>query len=200
LRGSTHFSFGLAIGVAVAGFTGENQIVPITITAAGAGLAALLPDLDEEKSLINSYLFGKIKKKNRKIALFVLGLLLSFVYGYFSLPFWVLLTGIFFSAVAFSPHRSVTHSLLGLGWVIWIMSLALPEYTVAVAMGYASHLFTDALTVSGIPLFWPWRKKITLYGLGIPIRTGEVVDHAIGRISLLLASAGYLYLVGKIIV
>lgn len=62
-------------------------------------------------------------------------------------------------------HRGPTHSLLAL---LAILALggwpALPWAALnlgwLVGWGYASHLAADALTKSGIPLFWPLRVRV----------------------------------------
>lgn len=70
-------------------------------------------------------------------------------------------------------HRNVTHSLLGMVSVGYVWGLVVAHLPAAwgvqgqvmwwVGMAaYASHLFADALTEEGIPLFWPHRYKFGL--------------------------------------
>jgi inner membrane protein len=59
-------------------------------------------------------------------------------------------------------HRGMTHSLLAIGLWIWLLLRGLAwdqELTAAAATGYLSHLAGDWLTVGGIPLLWPWRRR-----------------------------------------
>ena len=72
-------------------------------------------------------------------------------------------------------HRGFTHSAAALVLIVaacWSWQQPAP---LAVAVGYASHLFLDALNPQGIPLFWPlrWRWR----GLFI---TSGLIDHLIG--------------------
>jgi endonuclease YncB( thermonuclease family) len=60
-------------------------------------------------------------------------------------------------------HRSFLHSLLALVLVTLVLGLPLwwitgrPSTTIAVGVGYGSHLFADMMTLGGVQLFWPSR-------------------------------------------
>ena len=58
-------------------------------------------------------------------------------------------------------HRGLTHSLAFLalvgGGLFCFVSMPIG---LGFAAGYASHLFGDFLTDGGIPLFWPWRRRV----------------------------------------
>lgn len=55
-------------------------------------------------------------------------------------------------------HRGITHTLLALVAVGAAAMTALPPlFGVVVTVGYLSHLLSDMLTVSGLPVFWPYR-------------------------------------------
>lgn len=47
---------------------------------------------------------------------------------------------------------------LGYGFP-YISQIIIGYYFLGIGVGYISHLFLDALTVSGVPLFQPWLKK-----------------------------------------
>ena len=72
-------------------------------------------------------------------------------------------------------HRGITHSLLGLAFisaiiyaVIYYYQLDI-QYLIFFNIGYLSHIMTDLLTKSGVPLLFPYKKN-----LKIPIiRTGD---------------------------
>ncbi|RAL24261.1 metal-dependent hydrolase [Thermoflavimicrobium daqui] len=187
MRGFTHFAVGLAVGV---GFTLENQpasLIHSLITIGSAGLAAVLPDIDIEKSTINNLLFQKLKSHQRRFALGSIGAL--FMLGYFvypQLPSWLCFLGIFFIGAAIAKHRTLTHSLLGLLYVAFVVHLALPTYFWPILFGYASHLLLDACTISGVPLLWPYHYNFSLKQLGISIRTGTTFDHMLGVIAILI--------------
>ncbi|MEO0837423.1 MAG: metal-dependent hydrolase [Cyanobacteria bacterium J06643_5] len=125
-----------------------------------AGIGGLLPNLDHPKS--------------------VLGRKLWFI----SYPL---------SAVV--GHRGITHSLLATVFMVitLILVTALPEYNAyrwAIAplcVGYLSHIAGDMLTPSGVPLFYPKKKK---YSLNI-FRTGDWKETVVvGCIGLVVFIAG----------
>lgn len=84
-------------------------------------------------------------------------------------------------------HRGWTHAPpLALALVVAafafgpILFPALPGVGPAFAAGYVSHLAADALTIRGIPLWWPGRDRPSLHLLPRPLRVrtggaGEVV-------------------------
>lgn len=196
LKGKTHLHVGLATGVAVAAFQ-QGSLFTISMSVVAAGIASLLPDIDEDHSKINNWMFQYITKKHRSFALAVMGVLVIIAYFYFHLPFWTLLSGIFAAGVAYAPHRSVTHSLIGVAYVTWVMYLAAPFYLLPVIAGYVSHLVTDGMTVAGVPLLWPWKERMGLKAIGIEIRTGRKFDQVLGWISLCVACIGYFFLIGQ---
>ncbi len=196
MQGKTHLRIGLAAGVGV-GFATSTDFLQLTATVAIAAAASLLPDIDEDGSKINKWLFSSLDRKWRSFALASLGVLLCIFWYFAKLPFWVLLTGIFAAGVAYVPHRSVTHSLLGMSYVLGVIYLANPVYLYAVAAGYFSHLVADAFTVAGVPFLWPYPKKVGFKTIGLEIRTGRETDKYLGRVTLILACVGYAYLLGK---
>lgn len=73
----------------------------------------------------------------------------------------------------FLSHRNITHSIIGLviaSILFFFLFKQFPSYwgistsivLICAMMSYASHLLFDAMTVEGIPLFWPlkWRFGI----------------------------------------
>lgn len=62
----------------------------------------------------------------------------------------------------FFGHRTITHSLLGVWGTGFLVNLINPVWTKAWLVGYGSHLLLDFLTASGIPLLWPWTKRLSL--------------------------------------
>ncbi len=88
-------------------------------------------------------------------------------------------------------HRTITHSLLALLLVSLATWYVDPRLLVYVASGYGSHLVLDFLTVWGIPIFWPVKRRFRL----LRISTGGEVDHVICVLLVLAAS----YLVMSIV-
>ena len=62
-------------------------------------------------------------------------------------------------------HRTITHSFvcyIGLGLLVWAAESFLSDYRAFTAIfffAYASHLIFDMMTVSGVPLFFPFKKN-----------------------------------------
>jgi len=77
-------------------------------------------------------------------------------------------------------HRGPTHSL------VWCLALALAAHLVGAAMsgepigpllalavlaGSLSHVLADGLTVAGVPLWWPFRRRRTVFLGPLAFRT-----------------------------
>lgn len=62
-------------------------------------------------------------------------------------------------------HRGITHSLLAVAAavsaIVWWPQLG-AGLVMAFAVGYLAHLLGDAVTESGIPLFWPLSQRVRL--------------------------------------
>ncbi len=73
----------------------------------------------------------------------------------------------------FFKHRGFFHSILPMIFFMVIVFLFTgnPYYSIAVLIGFGSHLFFDAFTVKGIAFFWP--SKLKLRG---KLRTGGLID------------------------
>lgn len=135
------------------------QIVVIMLVAFFLGsICSLLPDIDSEHSLLQS----KMVKGAKSIPL--LGLFLA------PLIRWVM------KKIGKSiEHRSWTHTLLANCLVTFVVLLvvgfisgattiplsSLFPIPLAVFVGYGSHLFTDSMTISGIPYWKPFNNKPT---------------------------------------
>ncbi len=61
-------------------------------------------------------------------------------------------------------HRGVTHSLIAVMISMWALFNAGANTMLVgpLVIGYLSHILGDLLTKSGVPLFWPWKQKITV--------------------------------------
>ncbi|SFS72099.1 metal-dependent hydrolase [Marininema halotolerans] len=193
MTGNTHLSLGVAAGAFTVAAQGLATDVGACVTAVVvASIGSILPDIDEDGSTLNNLLFRSIKY--RSIALAILGaaaVLLGILKG---LALWVVLAGMYAMAVAFIPHRSFTHSLLSLLLVSGITYMAEPSYMWPLAAGYLSHLLADGITAGGIPLFWPWKKRMGTKNIGFSIRSGDIVDKVTGKVAMYGGSIILLYL------
>jgi inner membrane protein len=121
MMGHTHFTVGIACGLAIA-LLNQATLNDTLLIATVAGAAALLPDIDHPKSSLR-----------RRAGLI----------GHVGL-FWL-------------KHRGITHTLAALMAVsVLAAHFITPVLALAVTVGYASHLITDMMTMSGLPLLWPW--------------------------------------------
>ena len=129
-----------------------DTLAPLTIFAA---LGALLPDLDAAQSQIKYLSFGGLTP------FAPLSVLVNRTLG----------------------HRGVLHSLVGWGAAtLLVLPLALfapPSVPLALSLGYASHLATDACTKSGIPMLFPNRKRYHLLPRPLRLTTGSSAEEAV---------------------
>src|SRR6266567_1034467 len=159
MEGRSHLLVGLTAGVVLDSYMHLSG-APLTMTKSvplslivskivyysAVGFGALLPDIDNARSTLGQK-FGIISKGIQRIA----------------------------------GHRTILHSLLGLVLVailaiglerVVIYFLGLHGYVVpadlistshlvlvGMLFGYVMHIAADALTLGGVPLFWPYRKR-----------------------------------------
>lgn len=144
----------------------------IAIIAAGAALGSLLPDLDASESKIKHLSISGVKP--------------------FLLP-----SQIVYNQVG---HRSFLHSLIGLTYVAIccaaLSALTGREGAIALLVGYASHLLTDAATKSGIPLLYPRTKRFHLLPKALRLTTGSQAEEVIFVILSLCAMTFFLHHLG----
>jgi inner membrane protein len=73
-------------------------------------------------------------------------------------------------------HRGVSHTLL---FAVVTTFLFRPELRAAWCAGLLSHLLLDVITVAGIPLFWPLRRRRVSLSLTTNGSAGEAVLRAL---------------------
>lgn len=176
----THSVFGAG---ALAGASLALGLEPAFYAYPVAVVAALAPDLDNPRSKLGN---GLSRMRSP---------LLNLV----TRPLSWLLRAVSFVLFNTVGHRTLTHSLLGLGafallaGLLW-RALGGPENGLFVALvaGYASHLVADALNTRGVPLLWPAGGEARLLPGGV--KSGGVAELGISLCAV--AVAGYLaYLV-----
>jgi len=124
-------------------------------------LGALMPDIDEPRSTIGRVLF-------------------PISWGIRIFLHW--------------GHRQQTHSFLGLFFFALLMFplfFAEPAWWLAFSFGYLSHLVSDMMTKSGVPLFWPSRTFYYFPGdANYRIKTGSVSEWVLlGILTVILSHA-----------
>ncbi|KIE63994.1 metal-dependent hydrolase [Candidatus Riesia pediculischaeffi] len=86
-----------------------------------------------------------------------------------------------------SGHRGITHSLLFLIIIILSLNPVLErsivsyDFTKSFFLGYFSHIIGDIFTKNGVPLFWPFKTKISL-----PILKNDNIYRVERTISIIL--------------
>lgn len=176
----THSVFGAG---ALAGASLVAGVEPAWYAYPVAVVAALVPDLDNPRSKLGN---GLSKMRSPLLNLL-------------TRPLSWLLRAVSFSLFRTVGHRTLTHSLLGLGafaLLAWLLWRAMPgpgyELFVALVAGYASHLAADALNVPGVPLLWPAGGTVRLFPGGI--KSGGVAELVVAVLAVV--AVGYLaYLV-----
>ena len=170
MNATTHAVFGVAAlaGVAlVAGAEPPAYVYPAAVAA------AWLPDVDNPRSTLGN---GLGKSKNP-------------VLNSVSRPLsWALRTASFV-LVRTVGHRTLTHSLLGVlifALPVWMLLGSFPNLTLALVVGYASHVFADALNTRGVPLLWPLGRPFRLVPGG-GVRSGGAVEVAVALATLAFA-------------
>lgn len=98
-------------------------------------------------------------------------------------------------------HRGITHSLIIVGFLsafLWLSleHLSFGQYIVPLIVGYLSHLLGDFVANSGVPLFYPNRKR---YRFIITFNTGGVAEHVILTIMILFIAWVFINMPVKII-
>ncbi len=98
-------------------------------------------------------------------------------------------------------HRTITHSLLFVGFLACLLSPLIilnKALFIAIILGYLSHLVIDCINKTGVPLFWP--KPIYFIAPGNPrwrIQVGSIQEYILcGVLLLLLAATLYIQGIG----
>ena len=162
MKGASHLLIGLGAAAVVqriyAPFGDSWQA--LALAGAAAVVGALLPDVDSDESVIRQAT-GTARSGGCVGKLASLGI----------------------SAIT-GGHRVGTHTAVA--WLVisaiaWAVGRVanLPYIAIAFSVGYLSHLLADALTVEGVPLFWPLTKRrVCLLPSFIAIRTGSFFEYA----------------------
>ncbi|MBV9470266.1 MAG: metal-dependent hydrolase [Abitibacteriaceae bacterium] len=149
---STHVLFGINSLWLLDALPPAPDVTNFALLVAVAAFGALLPDLDAAESKLKHLRIGGIKP--------------------FFLPAQFVHRQL--------GHRGLAHSLSGL-IILALMSLPLIAWwgwlpSLALVLGYASHLAADALTKSGIPFFYPSHYRYHLLPLHWRFTTGSQAE------------------------
>ena len=174
MKGKTHAITAAFITTAVLKLPMEVTSIPIIMAGT---IGALVPDIDITNSKITHMITHNnsnnilIQNLLKFIILNLLGLIGCLFY---SKNIYPLLLSAFLSILSLTEHRTLSHSLLSLGIVVWLVSMIIPnkQIAIAVGLGYLIHLLEDMLNVTGTPLLYP----IIIKKQRIPIITNKVAE------------------------
>jgi inner membrane protein len=166
MLGKTHIAIGLAATAIM--YTHEPHKLPIALAV--AGISSLLPDIDEEHSIVRRKV-DVIPGIPLGFPLLLAGDYFSYQYHYLSLLSAILIA-VFIGFAYFTKHRGFTHSLLGFAAFAIIMALSDKTILVPALIGYSAHLIADACTNTGIMLLYPKKERFGMHLLS----TGSVMD------------------------
>jgi len=154
MMGRTHVAAGVAAGLAVAAATGQVDQTPI-LAYGLAGAAALLPDLDQHRSLASRSLANKplhMILRHFRHRRFTHSLLGTAMFAVASLALW-----------------AAASSVLDVSFMFWVAALA----------GWTSHLVADSFNKQGIHLFYPLVfKRVEWISVPLPraLRISTIYD------------------------
>lgn len=182
MKGTTHLSFGVATGIATSFilkdlFTPTQQLIFISTCAVGS----ILVDIDNDKSMLGNDIkpFSTfIQNKFGHRILLHAPLFLILLYNVFNILInltsnyikqrnivlniivCIFVLMVFLSNLKGNKFIKTILLYLIIPLVIWQQCLLDLNYTLyGFIFGYTGHLLLDFMTVGGLPLFYPFRKK-----------------------------------------
>ena len=169
MNGQTHKLGGLCTGIVtssllVQDLSSSKQILLAGILISGSLIGSLIPDIDHRQSQIG---------KKMKITSFIVNKLC----GHRKLTHAPLLYIVLFTIFLFPAILSGNFNTLYFNFILGIL------------LGIASHLFLDSLTVSGIPLLYPFKKE--KYHL---LKYSTNRKEYLPKILILLSTVAFLYI------
>lgn len=157
----THIITGVTLSSAAAIASGIS-ITPMFVVIAAIG--SIFPDLDHPKGALNQ----KILLVNNGLFKLITYLLLAGLMYFYGSSYidskLIIFIVIMLTAIGFSRHRSVTHSLFGAGFMaaflyglnsLYSINLILPF-----TLGILTHIFADMFNPEGVELLWPCKRNI----------------------------------------
>ena len=169
MLGKTHFSVGMAAGIAIC----RPQTMPMLI--AGAGLAAFggtICDIDVETSDAHEQVDRMLVVAVIMVAAVIVMDFIFRVGIYRRLMANCNIARVIIGSLAFlvicafgkeQPHRSFMHSFLALAMLSICVYIIFPDMTPYFMVGFMSHMFIDVFNRKREKLFWPVGKGFCLH-------------------------------------
>lgn len=166
----THVTAGVTLSSIVGIMLGYPMTLKFLVVAA---IGALFSDVDHPKGSINQKVLLVHNLIFKTITYLGFAAIL-YIYGpkymdktviYYTIPIFI--------AIAFSRHRSITHSILGCIGMVVFLKLIKTKYQIDIiapfVFGMVSHIVLDMFNPEGVELLWPNKKN---YRFPITVRTG----------------------------
>ena len=162
MTGKTHAGIGSVVYVAICSkLPGKFNYMAMIVVI----LAAILPDIDHPKSMINKYILP-FKNKTTKVTIYVcLGIIILWFDFLYTKEIALKSLALSFIIIGLSTHRNgLLHSFTGMVFFMVMIGYACKKYSLPplvypFAIGYGSHLIGDMFTKMGVPLFYPFSKR-----------------------------------------
>ncbi|WP_027633414.1 metal-dependent hydrolase [Clostridium hydrogeniformans] len=180
----THVVVGITLSTIVATILNKN-ITLIYIIASFIG--SLFPDVDHPRGSINQRIL-LVNNWICKVLTYLMLAAILYIYGskaldiktiYYTIPFLI--------GIAFSRHRSITHSILGILASMVLINFIKLKYNLDLRdpffVGYISHILLDMFNPQGVELLWPYRKRIKF---PLTVETGGMGEKIVCYIILVI--------------
>ena len=150
MKGTSHAIIGITLSAVIAKQLGQ----PYGISeAAIAGIASLLPDIDEDSSTINKY----VPLSYKKFIYGATGLYMAY-YMYKTRSLALIIPALISILIYITGHRGFTHSIIAAA-LFSITFIKTPAYIYPYIIGYGLHLLCDMFNTKGLPLLYPMQKR-----------------------------------------
>lgn len=184
----THMAVGTTL-TSMAALSAGVKITPAFILAAAFG--TILSDMDHPGGAINNRIL-LVKNNLFKAITYAAFAIALLYYGpkYFDRYLFFYIAPALL-VIAFSHHRGITHSLLGLTGVWLILSLINHRYGVNIifpcVVGMSTHILLDMLNPEGVELLAPYKRN---FRFPLTITTGSIWESLL----FFCFSAGFVYI------
>jgi inner membrane protein len=173
--GRTHIAIGLMTAAII---INPPDLKFAAVCAGVTAFSSILPDVDHPNGLLRR-ISGITPKPLNIIAYFLV--LFWFIYKFQLSTVGVVVLTAATAVSLFMPHRSFTHSFLGLIVFSSGIYLTFKPFFLPFTIGYLMHLIADYFTKSGMQLYFPFGQN-EKFGL---VSTGSVEDDLIGMVSMI---------------
>ena len=149
-----------------------NTVSSLLITVGASTLGALLPDVDLKDSTTDK-LFDRLMTS--LITIIIMGVLINYFFNIniynkikeYSNIYNYLISIILFIVMSYlgskTPHRSFTHSILGMTLYTIILYYSFnTNFIIPYFISHLSHIILDLFNMKGIALFYPLKYRISL--------------------------------------